>query len=216
VSNKKTAIGVSVSMVVLVAGIVTYAVIQANPKQKSYAPLPQPVSTEAISQDASGSALGVNTGGVLGGNVGLQSNLGSSGGAGSGGSGSSSAPGPDSFAAYDQYKDKDTAMFADLVAGTGNEVGMGTKVAVTYKGWLTDGTMFDQSQTGEDGKLQAFTFTVGEHKVIAGWEQAIIGMKVGGTRRFIVPPAVGYGAEGQDPVPPNALLVFDVVLHAAL
>ncbi len=160
---------------------------------------------------------GLSVGGAADGSS-LQSNLGQS----SGGSSSSSTksaatpPGPESFSQYEQYKDKDTAMFVDLVEGTGMAVEAGTKVAVTYKGWLSNGTLFDQSSVGEDGKLSAFTFVVGAKTVIPGWEQAIVGMKVGGTRRFVIPPVVGYGSEGHDPVPPNALLVFDVVLHQAL
>lgn len=123
-------------------------------------------------------------------------------------------PGPETFGQYDQYKTSENAMYADIVVGTGNEVKAGSKVAVYYKGWLTDGTLFDQSRPGEDGKLQPFVFTVGSHEVILGWEQDIVGMKVGGTRRMIIPPVVGYGEKGQGKIPGGAVLVFDVQLLA--
>ena len=127
---------------------------------------------------------------------------------------STQAPGPETFGQYDQYKDGQNGLYADLQVGTGNEVKPGSKVAVFYKGWLTNGTLFDQSRPGDDGKLQPFVFTVGNREVITGWEQTIIGMKVGGTRRMIIPPTVGYGEKGQGPIPANSVLVFDVQLAA--
>ncbi len=116
-------------------------------------------------------------------------------------------PSPDTFAAYDKYKTADSAMFADMVKGAGAEAVTGKKVAVNYKGWLTDGQLFDESKNGS-----AFVFTPGEHRVILGWEEGMVGMKVGGKRLLIVPPAVGYGAEGKSPIPPNAVMVFIVEL----
>lgn len=127
---------------------------------------------------------------------------------------SSQAPGPETFGQYNQYKDAKNALFGDIQVGTGNEVVANKKVAIYYKGWLTDGTLFDQSRADSTGKLQPFIFTVGSHEVIAGMEQDIVGMKVGGTRRMIVPPAVGYGAQQQGNIPPNSVLVFDVQLIA--
>lgn len=122
-------------------------------------------------------------------------------------------PGPETFQEYDKYKDGTTALFGELVAGTGAEVGANSKVAVYYKGWLTNGTLFDQSRNDpKTNQLQPFVFQMGAQSVITGWEQGIFGMKVGGTRRLIIPPAVGYGATGQGPIPGNAVLVFDVQL----
>lgn len=129
-------------------------------------------------------------------------------------SGSSSAPGPDNFSQYDQYKTSKDALFGDVVVGTGAEATVNKKVAITYKGWLTDGTLFDQSHKDESGKLQPLVFTVGAHEVVLGMEQDIIGMKVGGTRRMIIPPSVGYGDKAQGPIPANSVLVFDVQLVA--
>jgi len=126
----------------------------------------------------------------------------------------SQAPTAAEFAQYNTYKDAKNALFGEAQAGTGAEVKINSKVAIYYKGWLTDGTLFDQSATDSNGKLQAFIFTVGEHKVITGLEQDIIGMKVGGTRRMIIPPTVGYGAQQQGSIPPNSVLVFDVQLVA--
>lgn len=134
----------------------------------------------------------------------------------SGGSGSStpSPLDPSTFAQYEKYKDGQSGLFGDIQVGTGDELTDGKKAAVYYKGWLTNGTLFDQSRAGSDGKLQPFIFQLGAHQVITGWEQALTGMKVGGTRLLIIPPAVGYGAAGQGSIPPNATLVFQVQLAA--
>ncbi len=118
------------------------------------------------------------------------------------------------FAQYEKYKDSQGALFGDAQVGNGAELTAGHKAAVYYKGWLTNGQLFDQSKPGSDGKLQAFVFTLGDHKVIPGLEQGLAGMKVGGVRLLIVPPAVGYGATGQGSIPPNATLIFQVQLAA--
>ncbi len=131
-------------------------------------------------------------------------------------SAASKLPGPESFGQYEQYKDGKSALFADLVVGTGAEVSASSKVAVYYKGWLTNGQLFDESRTDQTTKqLQPFIFTMGEHNVIPGWEQSIFGMKIGGSRRLVIPPSVGYGPTGQGSIPGNAVLVFDVQLLAA-
>lgn len=119
---------------------------------------------------------------------------------------------PSTFSEYEKYKDEPNAYFSEAQAGTGAELTNGMKAAVLYKGWLTNGTMFDMSRANEKGELQPFIFTLGEHKVILGWEQALAGMKVGGVRLLIIPPAVGYGSQGQGNIPPNSVLVFQVQL----
>lgn len=122
---------------------------------------------------------------------------------------------PSTFAQYDQYKDPQKyqhVLFADVKVGTGATAGANQKAAVYYKGWLTNGQMFDQSRTGSDGKLTPFIFTLGAHQVITGWEEGVLGMKVGGTRLLVVPPAAGYGAAGQGSIPGNSVLVFEVQL----
>jgi FKBP-type peptidyl-prolyl cis-trans isomerase len=119
---------------------------------------------------------------------------------------------PDQFTTYDSYQNSNQMYRQDLKAGTGAEAVQGKKVAVYYKGYLTDGTIFDQSRPDESGQLQPFVFTPGAGQVIAGWEQGIIGTKEGGTRRLVIPPIAGYGEAGQGAIPPNAVLVFDIEL----
>lgn len=97
----------------------------------------------------------------------------------------------------------------DLTVGTGATAKAGNTVTVNYTGWLNDGTKFDSSFD----RNEPFSFTIGQNKVIQGWEQGVVGMKVGGTRRLIIPPDLGYGAQGAGGViPPNATLIFDVQL----
>lgn len=153
----------------------------------------------------------------------LGSNIGSSNGQPSSSNGSSSSSGsrpasspfdPATFAQYDKYKPDKAALFGEVQAGTGAELTANKKAAVYYKGWLTDGRLFDESKPDSSGKMQPFVFTLGAHQVIPGWEQALAGMKVGGVRLLIVPPEVGYGATGQNPIPPNAVLIFQVQLVA--
>ncbi|GAC1388131.1 MAG: hypothetical protein NVS1B7_7450 [Candidatus Saccharimonadales bacterium] len=121
---------------------------------------------------------------------------------------------PTTFSQYDKYKNDPGALFAEVQAGTGESLVANKKAAVYYRGWLTSGQVFDQSRTDSAGQLQPFIFTMGAHQVIPGWEQALSGMKVGGTRLVIVPPAVGYGSTGQGSIPPNAVLIFQVQLGA--
>lgn len=123
----------------------------------------------------------------------------------------SSVPKPTEFKQYEKYKDAKDALFGDIKVGTGNEIKAGSKVTILYKGWLTNGTIFDESKpTGPNGRLVGLQFTEGNHEVIAGMEQAIFGAKAGGVRRLIIPPAVGYGALGQGNIPGNSVLIFDV------
>lgn len=128
------------------------------------------------------------------------------------GSAASSAFDPSTFAQYDKYKASTAALFGDVQKGTGTALAANHKAAVLYKGWLTNGQLFDESKVGSDGKYQPFVFTEGAHQVIPGWEQGLDGMKVGGVRLLIVPPSVGYGTTGQGSIPPNAVLIFQVQL----
>jgi len=100
--------------------------------------------------------------------------------------------------------------YRDLTVGTGPEAGEGSRVAVLYGGWLPDGTFFDGSANHGN---RPYPFTIGEHEVVAGWEEGITGMRVGGRRQLIIPPELGYGAVGSPPIiPPNSILVFTVDL----
>ncbi|MEO7363970.1 MAG: FKBP-type peptidyl-prolyl cis-trans isomerase [Candidatus Saccharimonadales bacterium] len=119
---------------------------------------------------------------------------------------------PTTFSQYEKYHDDQSALSGDVQAGTGDALEAGKTATVYYRGWLSNGTMFDQSRTDSSGKMQPFTFTLGNHQVIPGWEQGLAGMKVGGVRLLIVPPTVGYGASGQGSIPPNSLLIFQVQL----
>jgi FKBP-type peptidyl-prolyl cis-trans isomerase FkpA len=99
--------------------------------------------------------------------------------------------------------------YEDLEVGTGTEAVIGRTVGVHYTGWLTDGTKFDSSRD----RNQPFHFHLGARRVIAGWDEGVAGMKVGGKRKLTIPPSLGYGASGAGGViPPNATLVFDVEL----
>lgn len=96
----------------------------------------------------------------------------------------------------------------DITVGTGAEAMAGDTVSVEYVGALTDGTIFDSSQAHG----QAFTFTLGTHSVISGWEEGIAGMKEGGQRILQIPPSLGYGAQAVGPIPANSTLIFQVQL----
>jgi FKBP-type peptidyl-prolyl cis-trans isomerase len=97
----------------------------------------------------------------------------------------------------------------DLSVGQGAEATTGKTVQVHYTGTLTDGKKFDSSL--DRGK--PFVFKLGAGNVIKGWDQGVVGMKVGGKRKLVIPPEMAYGARGFPPViPPNSTLVFEIEL----
>jgi FKBP-type peptidyl-prolyl cis-trans isomerase FkpA len=172
-------------------------------------------NTSALNVGGSSSANDLGQLGSGGGQnpLGSTNNSNAAGGANSGSSNSSSGlPDPSTFAQYDKYKDNTSALMADIQKGTGTELAQGKKAAVYYRGFLTNGTVFDETRNGSDGKPQPFVFTEGQHQVITGWEQGLAGMKVGGVRLLIVPPSVGYGANAQGSIPANSVLIFEVQL----
>ena len=116
------------------------------------------------------------------------------------GSGSPTAP-DQSSVAYQQ---------TDLTVGTGTEATAGSTAAVQYGAWLYSESTPDHKGTALESNQ--FSFVVGTNQVIKGFDQAVTGMKVGGTRRVIVPPALAYGTTGYQQIPPNAALVFDIAL----
>ena len=101
--------------------------------------------------------------------------------------------------------------YRDLGAGSGATVTNGMSASVRYTLWLPNGSQIETNTTGG----APFTFTVGAGQVIAGWDQGIVGMKVGGSRQLIIPPALGYGAAAQGPIPGNSILVFSVQVVSA-
>ena len=101
----------------------------------------------------------------------------------------------------------------DLKVGTGPSPKPGQTCVMNYTGWLYEngnkGKKFDSSLD----RNQPFSFPIGQHQVIAGWDEGVAPMKVGGKRTLIIPPELGYGARGAGGViPPNATLIFDVEL----
>jgi FKBP-type peptidyl-prolyl cis-trans isomerase len=95
----------------------------------------------------------------------------------------------------------------NVTIGTGAVAGLGRSALVRYAGYLANGTLFDGGTTASE-----ITVTLGSNQTIRAWEEGLLGMRVGGRRRLIVPPSLGYGAKGAGPIPPDAVLVFDVEL----
>ena len=96
--------------------------------------------------------------------------------------------------------------YRDLVVGTGATVATGQTIAVRYTGWLANGTQFDSNTT----KADPLTFKVGSGAVIAGFDDGLIGAKVGTQRQLIIPPSLGYGPYDYGPIPGNSVIVFKV------
>lgn len=97
----------------------------------------------------------------------------------------------------------------DSVCGDGDAAEAGMIVTVHYIGTLEDGTQFDASRD----RGEPFQFALGTSSVIQGWDEGVVGMKVGGTRTLTIPPELGYGAAGAgDLIPPNSTLIFEIEL----
>ncbi len=101
-------------------------------------------------------------------------------------------------------------LIEELTVGTGAAAATGATVEVHYTGWLIDGKQFDSSRGGEP-----FAFDLGAGQVIKGWDQGVVGMRVGGTRKLTIPPELAYGMRGfPGAIPAQATLVFEVELVA--
>ena len=95
----------------------------------------------------------------------------------------------------------------DITVGTGAEVVVGQNVSMRYTGAFSNGTQFDANTSGAP-----FSFRLGAGQVIAGWDQGVVGMKVGGVRQLIIPSSLGYGRSDYGPIPGGSILVFSVTV----
>ncbi len=102
----------------------------------------------------------------------------------------------------------DNLRSVDLVLGNGAEALNGLRLTVHYNGWLRGGTLFDSSHT----RGQPFTAVLGQGRLIAGWEEGLLGMRVGGVRQLIIPPSLAYADRETGKIPPNSELVFEIEL----
>jgi FKBP-type peptidyl-prolyl cis-trans isomerase FkpA len=196
-------IGLAIGGFVIITGsIIGYGVWHTKQKPKQVAVVKSEVTTDPASNSLNVTAESGLGGGLDGGTSQQQKQS----------SSESKVPGPETFSQFDKYKNDKAALFQDIQPGTGDEIKPNKNAAVLYKVYLTDGKLVDQNKVDKDSKIVPFVFGYGAHQVIAGWEQGVGGMKVGGVRRVIIPPAVGYGAQGKAPVPPNAVLVIDIQL----
>jgi FKBP-type peptidyl-prolyl cis-trans isomerase len=103
----------------------------------------------------------------------------------------------------------------DLIVGTGTQATSGSTVTVNYTGWLYDSTKLPDHkgvQFDTSAGRTPLSFTLGQGATISGFDQGVTGMQVGGTRRIVVPPSMGYGQVRVALIPPNATLIFDVTL----
>jgi FKBP-type peptidyl-prolyl cis-trans isomerase FkpA len=102
----------------------------------------------------------------------------------------------------------------DTVVGKGKVAEAGQVVTVNYTGWIYTPTAPKKHGAQFDSSIgrAPFSFPLGGGQVIQGWDQGVAGMKVGGKRTLIIPAALGYGARGAGPIPPNSNLIFDVEL----
>jgi FKBP-type peptidyl-prolyl cis-trans isomerase len=118
--------------------------------------------------------------------------------------------GPPPLAAMVQWHRLPSGLqYAEVVSGNGAEPHDGQTAVVHFTGWLDDGMQFDNSRD----RQKPFGFQLGAGQVIKAWDEGVRGMRVGGTRRLIVPPSLGYGAKGVPGlIPPNATLTFDIEL----
>jgi FKBP-type peptidyl-prolyl cis-trans isomerase FkpA len=117
----------------------------------------------------------------------------------------SSSTSPSDFAPFSQ---------SDLRAGTGAAATLGLELTVEYTGWIYDGSQTEQKgpQFETSRGREPLVFTLGANQVIQGWDQGLIGLRVGGLRRLVIPPSLAYGGVRNGPIPPNATLIFEVEL----
>lgn len=100
--------------------------------------------------------------------------------------------------------------YVDVEIGTGPSAELGREVSVHYTGWLVDSSKFDSSHD----RNEPIKFVLGTGRVIPGWDYGLVGMRVGGKRRLIIPYQLAYGSKGRNTIPPKAELTFDVEMMA--
>ena len=101
----------------------------------------------------------------------------------------------------------------DLRAGSGTEATVGKTLTVNYTGWLYDASKGDQKGLIFDASVSApFSFTLGAGQTIPGWDQGLVGLRVGGLRRLVIPPSLAYGGVRVSAIPPYSTLIFEVEL----
>jgi FKBP-type peptidyl-prolyl cis-trans isomerase FkpA len=102
----------------------------------------------------------------------------------------------------------------DLQVGTGREAANGGRLIVNYTGWLYSSSAPDNKGAQFDTSIGRgpYPFVLGAGQVIRGWDQGIVGMRIGGVRRLVIPPELAYGAQGSGPIPGNATILFEVSL----
>lgn len=216
-TTKNTLFMVAGLVLIIVLGVGGFLSHNSDRHKKQVAAAKQTVGNHLISLDQS-SPSSNSSGLSVSGQADSLGQLGTnnkSAGTGSGSSSSSNDLDPSTFAQYDKYQSSPNALIGEIQPGSGAALAVGQKASIYYKVWLTNGTPVDQSPVSASGQPQPFNLTLGAHQVIPGLEQGIDGMKVGGKRLIIIPPAVGYGAQGQGVIPPNAVLVFEVQLVSA-
>jgi FKBP-type peptidyl-prolyl cis-trans isomerase FkpA len=101
----------------------------------------------------------------------------------------------------------------DVIAGTGATATQGRTITVSYTGWLYDPTRPESKGTQFETNA-SFSFPLGVGRVIPGWDQGVVGMRVGGLRRLVIPPSLAYGSQANGQIPGNSTLVFDIMLLA--
>lgn len=116
--------------------------------------------------------------------------------------------GCDLFGGGDDDEPAAEVTIEDLEVGTGEPAELGQTLTVHYVGTLEDGTQFDSSRDGDP----PLTFTLGDPRLIQGFNDGIVGMREGGLRRITIPPTLGYGSRAVGTIPPNATLIFEIEL----
>jgi FKBP-type peptidyl-prolyl cis-trans isomerase FkpA len=195
--------GACTALIIIVAGVVAIILISHHKTHKVLS------TTNSIqnTNSSTGSSLSVNNSSSS-----SQGQLGQQPSSSTSNSSSSTTVDPTTFSQYNKYSTSTQTLFGDIKAGTGATAAKGSAVEIVYKGWLTNGTEFDQSQSDSSGNIEPLSFTLGDAKVISGMEEGVDGMKVGGIRLIIIPPSLGYGATATGTIPANSVLVFEVQL----